>query len=205
MRNYVQPGDVLDLTAPTGGVVSGMGYVIGAIFAVATVDADVGDPFPGQVTGVVELPKLAAQAWSEGDVVYWDESEEEATTVSTGNVLIGVAVRDEANPTETGRVRLNAATGVGDTIATSELEDGSVTFAKAKAFVSTEQTGTGSAQNVAHGLGAAPSAVLVSITEIPDAVIDANAGVDVAEGTHTTTNVVLTVTSGVKFKVLAWA
>lgn len=69
-------------------------------------------------------------------------------------------------------------------------------------FVSTEQTGTGSAQNVAHGLGVAPSKVLVAPTDTSPA----TAGVyTVTEGTHTTTNVVVTVTSGKKFKVLALA
>lgn len=66
-------------------------------------------------------------------------------------------------------------------------------------FMSTEQTGTGSPQNVAHGLGAAPSVVFVSFTEFNG---DDGAH-DIAEGTHTATNIVLTVTSGAKFKVLA--
>lgn len=74
-----------------------------------------------------------------------------------------------------------------------------LTKAKAAVFASTEQTGTGSAQNVAHGLAAVPALVMVSVTES-----DGNA-FDVAEGAHDSTNVVVTVTSGVKFKVLAWA
>lgn len=68
-------------------------------------------------------------------------------------------------------------------------------------FSSTEQTGTGSSQNVAHGLAAAPTHVLVSVTELPDAA--AETGFDVAEGSHDATNVVVTVTNTVKFKVLA--
>lgn len=74
--------------------------------------------------------------------------------------------------------------------------------APAYIFVSTEQTGTGSAQNVAHGLGVIPNQVLVSFTELPAGLAG---GADVAEGSHTTTNVVLTVTNGLKFKVLAIA
>lgn len=69
-------------------------------------------------------------------------------------------------------------------------------------FVSAETTGTGSAQNVAHGLGVIPNKVLVAPTELA---ADLTAGYDVAEGSHTSTNVVLTVTSGAKFKVLAFA
>jgi hypothetical protein len=83
---------------------------------------------------------------------------------------------------------------------TGNVTGSATSLAAAGRFISTEQTGTGSAQNVAHGLGVIPSAVLVSFTELP---ADLAAGADIAEGTHTTTNIVLTVTSGVKFKVLA--
>jgi len=68
-------------------------------------------------------------------------------------------------------------------------------------FVSTEQTGTGSAQNIAHGLARAPSVVVI----IPTDTAPATTGqYTVTEGTHDATNVVVTVTSGKKFKVLAW-
>lgn len=70
-----------------------------------------------------------------------------------------------------------------------------------KIFVSAEQTGTGSSQNVAHGLGVTPTAVFVACTDDSPA----TAGVfTVTEGTHTSTNVVLTVTVNKKFKCLAF-
>lgn len=65
-------------------------------------------------------------------------------------------------------------------------------------FVSTEQTANGSSQTVAHGFGVIPSQVMVILTEFAS-----NLSVDVTEGTHTTTNVVVTITSGVKYKVFA--
>lgn len=65
-------------------------------------------------------------------------------------------------------------------------------------FVSAEQTGTGSAQNVAHGLGVVPSKVFVAATNTA-------AAYTVTEGTHTSTNVIVTVTTGAKFKTMAWA
>jgi hypothetical protein len=70
-------------------------------------------------------------------------------------------------------------------------------------FVSTEQTGTGSSQNVAHGLGVVPSKVLIAPTEHPGT--PDTGAFDIAEGSHTSTNVVVTVTVNVKFKVLALA
>lgn len=68
-------------------------------------------------------------------------------------------------------------------------------------FVSAEQTGTGAEQSIAHGLGVVPSKVLIGLTEFT---VGGDGGsVDVAEGTHTTTNILVTVTTGAKFKVMA--
>jgi hypothetical protein len=88
-------------------------------------------------------------------------------------------------------------------VTTGKLAAGAVTAAKAAVFVSAEQTGTGAPQNVAHGLGAVPSAVLVAPTEHPG--VPDTGAFDIAEGAHDGTNVVVTVTTNVKFKVLAWA
>lgn len=68
-------------------------------------------------------------------------------------------------------------------------------------FVSAEQTGTGSAQNIAHGKAVVPAAVVI----VPTDTSPATAGVFVVtQGTHTTTNVVVTVTTSKKFQVLAF-
>ena len=60
---------------------------------------------------------------------------------------------------------------------------------------SAEQTGTGSAQNIAHGLSYIPKLTVV---------IDQGGTVLVAVtyGTNTITNIVVTVTSGTKFRIL---
>lgn len=97
--------------------------------------------------------------------------------------------------------RSGTAVGFG-TVVTGGIAVKGVNFTNANAFVSTEQTGTGSSQNVAHGLTGTPSAVLITVTELPDAA--AETGFDVAEGAHDGTNVVVTITNTVKFKVLAW-
>lgn len=64
-------------------------------------------------------------------------------------------------------------------------------------FKSTEQTGTGSSQNIAHGLATTPGLVMI----IPSAV--ASATDTFVEGAHGTTNVVVTASTGAKFKVVA--
>lgn len=89
-----------------------------------------------------------------------------------------------------------------NTLDGGDLVAASVTAAKALIFISAEQTGTGAPQNVAHGLGAAPSVVLVAPTSLAAGLAS---GYDCVEGAHTGTNVALTVTNGAKFKVFAWA
>jgi predicted RecA/RadA family phage recombinase len=107
MKNAIQPGDVVELTAPTGGVVSGTGYLIGSLFVIATVTAAEAAKFNAQVTGVVSYAKVSAQAWTEGAKVYWDNTAKNFTTTSSGNTLAGVAVAVAANPSATGLVRLD--------------------------------------------------------------------------------------------------
>ncbi len=68
-------------------------------------------------------------------------------------------------------------------------------------FISTEQTGTGGAQNVAHGMGRVPRAVAVVPTDLAPATVGQ---FTVTEGVHDATNVVVTVTLNKKFKVIAW-
>jgi hypothetical protein len=71
----------------------------------------------------------------------------------------------------------------------------------ANVFLSTEQTGNGSPQNVAHGLGAVPAIVFA----IPSNLTAGLGGAYVVTyGTHTSTNAVVTVTSGEKYRVVAF-
>jgi hypothetical protein len=87
-------------------------------------------------------------------------------------------------------------------ITTSKIATGAVTVTKMKTFKSSEQTGSGSAQNIAHGLAVTPSLVIVYPT---DTNVSTTGDYVVTEGTHTSTNVVVTVTSGKKYKVVAFA
>lgn len=106
MRNYVQPGKTLTIPAPTGGVVSGSFYKIGAVFGVAAITAAETVPFDLETGEVYDLPKTSAEAWAVGDAIY-ATSGGIMTTVSSGNTKVGVAVAAAANPSGIGRVRLN--------------------------------------------------------------------------------------------------
>jgi predicted RecA/RadA family phage recombinase len=92
MKNYVQKGDRVTLTAPAGGVVSGTGYLIGNLFVVATASAAAGIAFSAQTGGVVTLPKNATQAMAEGAAVYWDDVAKNVTTTVGSNKKLGQAV-----------------------------------------------------------------------------------------------------------------
>jgi predicted RecA/RadA family phage recombinase len=108
MKNYVQPGDVLPVTAPYA-IASGDGVLIGALFGVATADAAEADTVEVHITGVLDLAKTSGQAWTAGAKVYWDGTNKVCTSTATDNTLVGVAVAAAANPSAVGRVRLNGS------------------------------------------------------------------------------------------------
>lgn len=107
MKTFIQAGDVLEFTAPGGGVVAGTGVKIGDILVIPTVSAAAGEKFNGVRVGVVEHAKLSAQAWTEGQQVNWDNGNARFTTVTTGNFRAGVAAAAAANPSATGKVVLS--------------------------------------------------------------------------------------------------
>jgi predicted RecA/RadA family phage recombinase len=53
MKNFIQPGDVVIVTAPTGGVPSGDGIVIGNLFGICATDADQAEEVELSLTGVL--------------------------------------------------------------------------------------------------------------------------------------------------------
>ncbi len=106
MKNFIQHGDTLTVPAPSGGVVSGGVVIIGSLKGIAGSTAAVGVDVAVKTTGVFELPKASAQAWTIGAPVYWDATAGNATTTSTSNTLLGYASEIAANPSAVGRVRL---------------------------------------------------------------------------------------------------
>ena len=110
MKNFIQPGNTITLTAPAA-VTSGSGVLVGAIFGIAAQDAASGEALEAVTTGVFDLNKVGSQAWAVGDKIYWDNTNKRATKVATDNTLIGVAlgvVGSGADET-IGRVRLNGS------------------------------------------------------------------------------------------------
>ncbi len=179
MVNYVQDGDTVLLTAPYT-VTSGQAAQVGKLFGVACDDITSGATGQFKTEGVFDITKTTG-AISVGDPVYWDNTNKYLTTTANSNAEVGVCL---------------VAALSGDTTVRVKLNEGLLT----QKFVSSEQTGTGSSQNVSHGLGVVPKRVLVTYTDLTPATAGS---VNVTYGSHTSTNVVVTVTSGKKFLVFA--
>lgn len=109
MNNYIKSGQRMTFTAPAGGVVSGTAYLIGTLLVVAASSVAQGLPFEGAAEGVYTLPKAASQAWTEGALVYWNNTAKNLTTTATGNTLVGCAAAAAGNADTTGLARLTGA------------------------------------------------------------------------------------------------
>lgn len=108
MKNYVQKGENLTLTAPYA-VASGAGVKIGLIFGVAAGAAANGATVDVVTEGVFTLPKVSTDVFAVGAAVYWDDTAKLITSTTSGNTKVGVAVTAAANPSGTVNVRLNGA------------------------------------------------------------------------------------------------
>lgn len=107
MKNYIQPGDNVTITAAAD-TASGAGVLAGLLFGVAVADALEDEALTIATRGVYTLPKTSAQAWTVGAAIYWNGTLGVATTATAaGNVFIGVALEAAANPSDSGVVRLN--------------------------------------------------------------------------------------------------
>lgn len=108
MNNYVQDGDVLDLT-PTAAVDSGVGYLFGAgLFGVAQTDVAANAAGPFRTAGVVDIAKTSALAISVGDRVFWDATNKVVNKTATAQVCVGVAIEAAGNPSATVKIKLGA-------------------------------------------------------------------------------------------------
>jgi len=93
MKNYIQEGKTLELTAPAGGVVSGVGYMIGGLFAVASTTEAAAAKFSGCVSDVFEMPKEATTAvFTEGETCFWDDTAKRFDETAVGRFPAAVCV-----------------------------------------------------------------------------------------------------------------
>ena len=111
MKNFKQPGDMITIVAAAA-IASGQLVRANSLIGVAATDAAIGEEVEIKTTGVFDLTKTNAQAWQVGQPIYMIAASGVLTNAAgTGNYLVGVAVEAAANPSATGRVRLNGSLG----------------------------------------------------------------------------------------------
>lgn len=103
MKNFIQTGEILEVTAPYD-VTSGGGVLVGSIFGFAVTSAVSGQPVNIKRKGVFEHAKTSAQAFTQGAALYWDNTNKVLTTTASGNTLVGAAALPAANPSAVGRI-----------------------------------------------------------------------------------------------------
>ena len=106
MKNYVQKGDSLTLTAPYA-VSSGGGAKVGGIFGVAVADVANGADGAFETVGVFDLTALNTDTATVGAAAYWDDTNKRITTTVGSNLKVGAFTKAKANGDLTARVRLN--------------------------------------------------------------------------------------------------
>ena len=85
-KTYVQPGHTLTIAAPTGGVLSGQGVLIGTLFGIAQYDAVEGADVEILTEGVVEIGKTSALQINVGDRLFWDATNKVVNKTATAQV-----------------------------------------------------------------------------------------------------------------------
>lgn len=108
MKNYVQPGNVITMPAPVGGVSSGDGVLVNSLFGVAAYGALEGDEVEVSLAGVYALPKVA-EAIEIGEPLYWTGA---ALTPTAGSGLprVGTCAKAAGVDDPTVRIRLSGET-----------------------------------------------------------------------------------------------
>lgn len=113
MKNFLGDGETLHgLVAPTGGVVAGLGYVIGAnTFVVAQETVAQTLPFVGKRTGIFRLPKSTSDALVQGAQAFWDNTTKLVRAASaTGRFPIGVVTEARLAADTYGDIAINVPT-----------------------------------------------------------------------------------------------
>lgn len=108
MKNYVQKGEILTFVAPSPGVTSGEGVMIGALFGVCATSAATGANVEVCVEGVFSLPKPnSVVAFSVGERIFWDDSTKLCKKTASGFFPIGIATVAAGATDATVTVRLD--------------------------------------------------------------------------------------------------
>ncbi len=138
MRTFVQNGCVIEMAAPYDRL-AGTGALVGSRFGVAVNDVLSGVSGEFKTEGVFTLASTSAQAWTDGQAIYWDNTNKRADNTVVGP-CIGTALGAKANPSATGTVQLNGtvARSPQATIAAVASADADGTYGAAEATLINE-------------------------------------------------------------------
>jgi predicted RecA/RadA family phage recombinase len=103
---FIYDGDAIDYT-PGANVSAGDVVVQGDLVGVAKRDMVASELGALAVTGVFDFAKSAGVAFTVGQILYWDDTNNVVTTTATGNKQIGKVVRAAASADTLVRVRLS--------------------------------------------------------------------------------------------------
>lgn len=103
---YVQEGNYIDYT-PGSAVAAGDVVVQGDLVAVAKGDIAANKLGALAVGGVFDFAKNTGVAYTVGQILYWDDTNNVVTATATGNKQIGKVVRAAATTDTTVRMRLS--------------------------------------------------------------------------------------------------
>jgi len=135
MKNYIQNGDYIDITAPAE-IKSGEGVLIGDMFGVAVTDIANGAKGALAVKGVYALAKVTSDGGAAaGAPAYWDATAKKVTGVASGNVQVGLFTEANLTADATARVLLNPQTGEKDEMVVSYASYGEAALATQVFFI----------------------------------------------------------------------
>jgi predicted RecA/RadA family phage recombinase len=108
MKNFINTGRNDVFTAPYD-VVSGAGFLIGLLFAVANADASSGQDVVGDMVGTFDLAAKSTDTALVGAAAYWDDTAKNITATATANTKVGVFLTAKTNGQTTATIRLNGS------------------------------------------------------------------------------------------------
>jgi predicted RecA/RadA family phage recombinase len=109
MKNWVQPGDYIDIVA-AGTLVAGQFFQSNGLRGVVTNGVTTGQQTTVCTRGVFTLPKNTGEPWAVGALLYWDTANNRFTTTVASNVLAGFAAAAALTADTTGKVAIGIGT-----------------------------------------------------------------------------------------------
>lgn len=107
-QTFIECGDVIIYQNAGAALLAGAGVKIGLRIGVCLIDiAATTGTGAVMIEGVHKIVKATGQAWTQGALVYWDDTAKNFTTTASGNTLAGFIFEPAASGDVIGYVKLN--------------------------------------------------------------------------------------------------